>query len=86
MSENTVKTAVLQHEVEAKLLASILSEREIPHMIRSYHDAAYDGLFTVQKGWGVVYAPESYRELITQILDEIRSRQVDPDEGEEGKA
>lgn len=35
------KILILDNEIEAKLLDSILTERDIPHRIKSYHDSAY---------------------------------------------
>ena len=66
------KVDILESQIEAQLVASILEERGIPHRIRSYHDTAYDGLFQALKGWGVVTAPESWSEEIEAILTEIR--------------
>lgn len=66
------KIAVLDNEIEASLLDSILTERDIPHLMRSYHDTAYDGLFQTQKGWGYVGAPESFEEEIREILNDLR--------------
>lgn len=71
MDEYT-KIAVLDNEIEAGLLESVLLERGIPHIMRSYHDTAYDGLFQTQKGWGTVSAPESYHRDISEILADIR--------------
>ncbi|MFZ5517177.1 MAG: hypothetical protein ACOY90_11095 [Candidatus Zhuqueibacterota bacterium] len=59
------------NEVEARLLEAILKERNIPHVIKSYHDLAYDGLFQLQKGWGHLEAPESYRDEIETICDDL---------------
>ncbi len=70
--QDYIKIAILENEVEARLIESILKEREIPHMLRSYHDTAYDGLFQTQKGWGEIRAPEFYEEEILAILDEVR--------------
>lgn len=70
--ENTIKVAVLENEIEAQMLGSILTEQEIPHIIQSYHDSAYDGLFQLQKGWGYVMAPETFRDEILSILTELR--------------
>ena len=53
------KIATLDNDIEAQLLDSILMERQIPHLMRSYHDTAYDGLYQTQKGWGIVSAPEA---------------------------
>ncbi|MGD2127429.1 MAG: hypothetical protein PVG99_15230 [Desulfobacteraceae bacterium] len=70
--EEYVKAAILENEIEAQLLDSILAERRIPHLMRSYYDTAYDGLFQTQKGWGFVSAPASYEAEIKEILAELR--------------
>ena len=67
-----VKVAVLDNEIEAQLLDSILEERDIPHLMVSYHDTAYDGLFQTQKGWGHVSAPTPFKQEILEILTEVR--------------
>lgn len=70
-SEDFKKIVVLENEIEAQLMDSILTEREIPHRMKSYHDTAYDGIFQVQKGWGHVEAPESYWDEIIAIQQEL---------------
>jgi hypothetical protein len=70
--EDYKKIAVLDDVFEAGLLDSVLSEREIPHCMRSYYDTAYDGLFQTQKGWGYVAAPEGYEAEVTEILADLR--------------
>lgn len=72
--EDYIKIATLENEIEAGLLDSILTEQNIPHLMRSYYDTAYDGLFQTQKGWGYVSAPEGYREEITEILADLRKQ------------
>jgi hypothetical protein len=67
------KIAVLENAIEAQLMGSILTELDIPHRIRSYHDTALNGLYQVQKGWGNIEAPESYQTEIIQILEGIRT-------------
>lgn len=64
-----VKILVLNNEIEAKLLSGLLKEKRIPHLIRSYHDSVYDGLFQVQSGWGHLEAPEEFRGEIIKIFD-----------------
>ncbi len=66
------KAAILENNFEAQLLESILMEREIPHLMRSYHDTAFDGLFQTQKGWGYVSAPDEYLHEIEEIVADIR--------------
>ena len=67
-----VKVAVLDNEIEAQLLDSILEDRDIPHLMVSYHDTAYDGLFQTQKGWGHVSAPTPFKQEILEILTQVR--------------
>lgn len=71
--EDYIKIATLENEIEAGLLESILTERNVPHLMQSYYDTAYDGLFQTQKGWGYVGAPEEYREEIMEILADLRN-------------
>jgi len=66
-----VKILIFKNEVEAMLLDEIITEKKIPHIIRSYHDSAYDGLWQTQSSWGHVEAPEEYREEILQIYSEM---------------
>lgn len=64
-----VKILLFQNEIEAMLLNEILTDKEIPHLIRSYHDSAYDGLWQSQSGWGHLEAPEEYKEEIITIYN-----------------
>ena len=74
-----VKVLDLNNEIEAKLLDEILTGKDIPHLIRSYHDSAYDGLWQMQSSWGHVESPEEHREEIISIYDEM-SRNIPDDE------
>jgi hypothetical protein len=69
--EEFKKIAVLENEIQARLLDSILTERDIPHRLRSYHDSAYDGIFQTQKGWGIIQAPLQYQEEILAIVEDL---------------
>jgi hypothetical protein len=68
---NLVKILMFKNEIEAMLLDEILTEKKIPHLIRSYHDSALDGLWQTQSSWGHVEAPEEYRKEILQIYNEM---------------
>ena len=52
-----------------QLLDALLNEQDIPHLMRSYHDSAYDGLWQVQHGWGHIEAPKSRHEEIRKIYE-----------------
>lgn len=65
------KIVVLKNEIEANIIATMLKEYNIPHIIMSYHDSAYDGIFQMQKGWGHVEAPPEYKSKILKIYRDI---------------
>ena len=79
------KILILDNEIQARLLDSILAERDIPHRLRSYHDSAYDGLFQTGKGWGAILAPGSFKEEIRAALAEIRRQSRSSPDGPAGK-
>ena len=65
--ENTEKILELENQIEAKLMEEILTDKDIPFIIRSYHDSAYDGLWQMQSGWGHIEAPPKYKEEILKV-------------------
>lgn len=65
----------LDNEIIGRLMESILNEREIPHILRTYHDSAYDGLFAYQKGWGFIEADPKFREEILKIYQDVLKQQ-----------
>jgi len=71
--EKPVKILVINNAIEASLLDEILTEKGIPHMIRSYHDSAYDGLWQTPSCWGQLDAMEKDREEILKIYREMLS-------------
>jgi len=79
MKEDYKKVATLENEIEARLLDSILDERNIPHLITSYYDTAYDGLYQTQKGWGHISAPDLYLKEIREIISIVREEFHYPD-------
>ena len=66
-----VRILDFNNEFEAKLLDEILNDKNIPHLIRSYHDSAYDGLWQMQSSWGNIEAPEEYRDEIQLVYDQM---------------
>jgi len=67
-----VERISIKNEVEAQLLAGELAELDIPHLMRSYYDGAFDGVYQFSKGWGHVEAPSEFRDKILEILTSIR--------------
>jgi len=74
--DDYIKITVLENTIEAQLIDSILSEKNIPHRIRSFHDTAYDGLFQFQKGWAELYAPLKLKGEILEITDLIQEFKI----------
>ncbi len=68
---DTIKILIIKNQVEASLLDEILKERDIPHIIKSYHDLAYDGLWQTPTAWGQLDAPEEFKEQILKLYEEM---------------
>ena len=77
--DKPVKILVLNNELEARLLSEILKEKEIPHMLRSYRDSAYDGLWQTSSCWGQLEAMEKDREEIMKIYQEMLRNEIQTD-------
>ena len=71
------QTAILDNEVQTCLVQACLEETGIPHMIRSFYDAVYDGTSQAQKGWGAVWASPEDREAVLSVINEIRAAGAD---------
>jgi hypothetical protein len=69
--EKPVKILMFKNEIEAMLLDEILNDKKIPHIIRSYHDSAMNGLWQVQTGWGHLEAPEEFAEEIRNTYNHM---------------
>jgi len=67
----TVKILTLRTEAEAILLSGLLDQAGIPHMLKSFHDTAYDGMWQTQTSWGTLWADEENRETITKLYREM---------------
>lgn len=65
------KIAVLENQIQAQRLEEILLQEEVPHVIGSYHDSAYDGLFQAGRGWGYVEADAEHEVYILEILKSL---------------
>ena len=58
----------ISNEFEATRIREILDKNKIPHLIRSFSDSAYDGLFQQQYGWGVLEADEANESKILELV------------------
>lgn len=69
--DEVVKIITFNNEIEANLLSGLLDEMKIPHLLRTYHDLAMDGLWQTQSSWGHLEAPEEYRDEILKVYNEM---------------
>ena len=66
------KITGIESEIEAELLEALLTERGIPHLLKSYRDSSYDGLFQSQTAWGHIEAAAGHREEILSIIEDLQ--------------
>jgi hypothetical protein len=76
-----VKITNLNDVIEATLIDSMLEEQGIPHLVVSHSDAAYDGVFTVTRGWGHIEAPEEQRAAIEELCAALRHAKAEGSHG-----
>ena len=74
--EDVEQICEISNELEAHLIDQLLTDRNIPHLMRTYHDSAYVGVFQ-QANWGNIEAPVSYKDIIITLLDELRAPPAD---------
>jgi hypothetical protein len=65
------KILSLSNEIEAIRIKELLDNHKIPHVIRSFRDTAYDGLFQHQYGWGVLEADEANEDKILELVKDV---------------
>jgi len=68
-----IQILTLENEMEAQRLSSMLDEEQIPHVVRSYHDSVYNGIFQAARGWGHLEAPEEYSQKIHDIYNKMKA-------------
>ena len=73
----------LHNEAEASLLHGILEEDGVPHIIRSFHDRAYDGLWQMQEGWGYVETSVRFAGGVRALLEVLRKNHPSSELGKE---
>jgi len=67
-----VKAGIIENRFEGDRISQSLREAEIPFVVKSFVDTAYDGLYVPQKGWGMVLVPEALVEDAERIISEIK--------------
>lgn len=76
-----MKAGIIENRFEGDRISQALNEAEIPFMIKSFLDTAYDGLYLPQKGWGAVMVPEEFGEEAERVISEVK--RIFKEEGED---
>ncbi len=66
-----VKLKVMDDRFQADLYCQALEQRGIPHLLRTYQDTAYDGIYVTQKGFGVIYVEEEHLPAARQVDEDL---------------
>jgi hypothetical protein len=80
-----VKAGIVENRFEGDRVSQALKEAEIPFLIKSFLDTAYDGLYIPQKGWGAVLVPEKFSEKAERVISEVRKSFGKEEEDETGQ-
>jgi len=80
-----VKAGVVENRFEGDRVSQALQEAEIPFMMKTFHDTAYDGLYIPQKGWAVVMVPEGLREKAEKVVLEVKKIFQEEEKDETGQ-
>jgi hypothetical protein len=67
-----VKVGIIENRFEGDRISQALNGANIPFLIKSFLDTAYNGLYLPQKGWGVVRVPEEFREEAKKVIAEVK--------------
>jgi len=67
-----IKAGIVENRFEGDRISQSLREAGIPFMVKSFHDTAYNGLYILQKGWGMVLVPETYVEEAERVISEVK--------------
>ena len=77
-----MKAGIVENRFEGDRISQSLQDAEIPFMVKSFLDTAYDGLYVPQKGWGMVLVPEDFVEEAEKIIAEVKKSFEEEEEDE----
>jgi len=67
------RAETIENQFEADVIKNALEKEQIPVIVRSFHDTAYDGIYIPQKGWGIVLVPEEHKVRAQEIISALKS-------------
>ena len=84
-TDQWVKVGTVENRFEGDRISQALKEAGIQFLIKSFMDTAYDGLYVLQKGWGVVMVSERDQEEAERLIFEIKKTFVKEEDDETGQ-
>jgi signal recognition particle subunit SEC65 len=63
----------LKNQIEAQVIESALREAGIKCIIRTFSDAAYNGIFIPQQGYGQVLVEDQDKEKAKEVIEDIQA-------------
>ncbi len=84
-TDRWAKVGTVENRFEGDRISQALEEAGIRFLIKSFLDTAYDGLYILQKGWGVVMVPEKDREEAERLISEIKKTFIKEEKDETGQ-
>jgi deoxyribose-phosphate aldolase len=71
----------MEDRFQADLWTHALEEQGVPHLLRTFEDTAYDGLFISQKGYGRLFVEEDWLSRAQEIDAELAGKVLAEDLG-----
>ena len=67
------KVFTVSNQFEADQIKNALEKENIPLIIKSHKDTAYNGMYLPQLGWASVLVPKKYSKIAEDIIKEVES-------------
>ncbi len=80
-----IKAGTVENRFEGDRISQSLREAEIPFLVKSFLDTAYDGLYIPQKGWGIVMVSKRDKEESERLISEVKKTFLKESEDETGQ-
>ncbi len=77
MRKKKRRVVEIDTDLDATFMDSILTEKDIPHLMVSYATRPFTNLFQFQRGWGHISAPLELLEEIAEIYEEFKQSRVE---------
>jgi hypothetical protein len=67
-----IRVGTLENRFEADLVTEALRNEGVVHVLKPFHDTAYDGLFETTKGFALLLVEEPDADRARVILKDVR--------------